>query len=146
MKSALVAFAGGLVFGLGLLASGMTDPSKVQGFLDVAGHWNPSLAFVMGGAIAVGLFAFAMAKRRAAASQRAWSGAAIELPTATAIDSRLIGGGVLFGIGWGLAGFCPGPVLVAAASGLAPALWFVPAMLVGMLAHDRLFSPASPRP
>ncbi len=131
------ALISGLVFGLGLIAGGMTDPSKVKGFLDLAGAWDPSLALVMGGAIAVGLFAFAAARRR----RRSWSGDAIELPPAIAIDARLMGGGVLFGIGWGIGGFCPGPALVALASGLAPAAVFVAAMLAGMLLHDRWLAP-----
>lgn len=133
---ALIALLAGLVFGLGLLTSGMTDPAKVQGFLDLFGRWDPSLAFVMGGAIVVAIGAFAVAKRRAAAGRKSWSGEPIELSTSNAIDARLIGGGVLFGIGWGLAGFCPGPALVALSGGFGPALWFVPAMLVGMVLHD----------
>ena len=128
----LIALACGLLFGLGLIASGMTDPAKVQGFLDIAGTWDPSLAFVMGGGIAVGLGAFALARRR----ERSWSGAPMALPTATRIDARLIGGGTLFGIGWGLAGYCPGPALVAVGGGSVPALWFVGAMLAGMVLHD----------
>ena len=127
----------GLVFGLGLIAGGMTDPAKVKGFLDLIGPWDPSLAFVMGGAIAVGVFAFAAAQRRT----RSWTGDAMELPASTVIDRRLIGGGVLFGIGWGIAGFCPGPALVALGSGLAPAGVFVAAMLVGMVLHDHFFKP-----
>ncbi|MES3014005.1 MAG: DUF6691 family protein [Pseudomonadota bacterium] len=132
---ALIAFVSGLVFGLGLLASGMTDPAKVKGFLDVAGAWDPSLALVMGGAIAVGLVAFALARRRTTA----WSGAPMLLPASTAIDTPLVAGGVLFGIGWGIAGFCPGPALVALASGSGAALLFTLAMLVGMLLHDNLW-------
>jgi len=133
---ALTAIISGLVFGLGLLASGMTDPAKVKGFLDVAGAWNPSLAFVMAGAIAVGLVAFALARRR----QTAWSGATIVLPASTAIDAPLVTGGVLFGIGWGIAGFCPGPALVALASGSGAAGLFVIAMLAGMLLHDNVWA------
>jgi uncharacterized protein len=133
---ALIAWLAGLVFGLGLLMSGMTDPAKVQGFLDLFGRWDPSLAFVMGGAIIVAIGAFTRAKRRAATGRSAWSGEPIELPTSNALDARLGGGGVLFGIGWGLAGFCPGPALVALSSGFGPALWFVPAMLAGMALHD----------
>ena len=129
----LIALVSGLVFGLGLIASGMTDPGKVKGFLDLAGAWDPSLGFVMAGAIAVGLGAFALARRR----PQAWSGAPIALPVSTAIDARLLGGGVLFGIGWGIAGFCPGPALVALASGSGAALLFVVAMLAGMLLHDQ---------
>lgn len=136
MGGVLIALAAGVVFGIGLIAGGMTDPAKVQGFLDLFGRWDPSLAFVMGGAIAVAVGAFALARRRQARGAASWSGEPIDLPSSTAIDARLIGGGVLFGIGWGLAGFCPGPAIVAAASGYGPALWFLPAMLAGMLAHD----------
>jgi uncharacterized membrane protein YedE/YeeE len=129
----LIALASGLVFGLGLIAAGMTEPAKVKGFLDLFGAWDPSLALVMGGAIAVGLVAFARAKAR----PRAWSGEAMELPTSQVIDARLIAGGVLFGIGWGVAGYCPGPAIVAAASGAASGVIFLLAMLAGMLVHDR---------
>jgi len=132
----MFALSAGLLFGIGLIASGMTNPAKVQGFLDVFGMWDPSLALVMGGAIAVGLVAFAVAKRRTAT----WSGDAMVLATNTVIDSRLIGGGVLFGVGWGIAGFCPGPAVVALGSGLPQASVFVGAMLAGMWAHDRWLS------
>ena len=130
-----MAVLSGLVFGLGLILGGMTDPGKVKGFLDVAGAWDPSLALVMGGAIAVGVFAFAAAKRQMAS----WSGERIEIPSNTVIDARLIGGGVLFGAGWGLGGFCPGPALVAMSAGVGSAAVFVVAMLVGMVLHDRVF-------
>ncbi|MBY0468544.1 MAG: YeeE/YedE family protein [Burkholderiaceae bacterium] len=133
----LISLCSGLVFGVGLIASGMTQPTKVLAFLDVFGAWDPSLALVMGGAIAVGSVAFAIARRR----RTAWSGEAMQIPTRTTIDRRLIGGGVLFGIGWGLAGFCPGPALVAASSGVASAWVFVAAMLIGMALHDRLVKP-----
>ena len=99
----------GLVFGLGLIISGMANPAKVLGFLDLAGAWDPSLALVMAGAIGVGFFAFLIAKRRTLSLM----GAEMKLPTATLIDTRLLTGGALFGIGWGIAGFCPGPGLVA---------------------------------
>jgi uncharacterized membrane protein YedE/YeeE len=130
----LLALASGLIFGLGLIAGGMTQPTKVKAFLDIFGAWDPSLALVMGGAIAVGIVAFAIAKRH----RTAWSGEPMQIPTNTTIDARLIGGGVLFGIGWGIAGFCPGPAVVAAASGVGAAWIFVVAMLVGMAVHDRL--------
>lgn len=132
--SVLISALAGLVFGLGLLLSGMADPSKVLGFLDLAGAWDPSLALVMGGAVGVGLLGFRLAKRRT----RAWCGDAIDLPRSTVIDGRLIGGGLLFGAGWGLAGYCPGPALVAAGSGSGAALLFVGAMLAGMALHDRV--------
>lgn len=126
----------GLIFGLGLIAGGMTDPGKVKAFLDVTGAWDPSLALVMGGAIAVGVLAFARARRQT----RAWSGARMELPTHTTIDARLLLGGVLFGVGWGVGGFCPGPAWVSAAAGVWPAAVFVLAMLAGMLLHDLLLA------
>ena len=130
------ALLSGLVFGLGLLASGMTDPTKIKGFLDLFGAWDPSLALVMGGAIAVGVPAFALARRRA----RSWTGTPFEIPANTAIDTRLLFGGAIFGVGWGLAGFCPGPAIVAASSGSVAALVFVMAMLIGMALHDRLLA------
>lgn len=131
--NALYAAVAGLIFGLGLILGGMTDPMKVKGFLDLFGAWDPSLALVMGGGIAVGTVGFALARRRT----KSLSGEPIDWPTSTLIDTRLLVGGVMFGLGWGLAGFCPGPALVAASSGFAPALWFIPAMLLGMWAHDR---------
>ena len=135
--TALLALVCGLIFGLGLIAGGMTDPAKVKGFLDLLGPWDPSLALVMGAAIAVAVAPFALAKRRKDRQQKAWSGEPIELPEVQTIDARLIGGGVLFGIGWGIGGFCPGPALVALGSGFVPAFVFVVAMLVGMALHDR---------
>lgn len=128
----LFAFFIGLLFGLGLLLSGMTDPGKIQGFLDLAGTWDPSLAFVMAGAIAVGVFAFALARRRTLSVL----GGAMQLPTATAIDRRLVLGSLVFGVGWGLAGFCPGPGLVSMASGEVKGLVFVLALLVGMVVFE----------
>ncbi len=129
----VVALASGLVFGLGLIQGGMIQPLKVKGFLDLFGAWDPSLGLVMGGAVAVGLFAFFAARRR----KTAWSGEPIELPSNNAIDGRLLVGGMLFGIGWGIAGFCPGPALVALSSGLGEAALFFAAMLAGMVGHDR---------
>ena len=128
MSQRISEFLVGLVFGLGLLLSGMTDPGKVQGFLDLAGAWDPSLAFVMGGAIAVGVGAFALARRRTVALL----GGAMHLPTARDIDRRLVLGSLAFGAGWGLAGFCPGPAVVALATGHPKAVIFVIAMLAGM--------------
>ena len=129
----LLSLFSGLVFGIGLILGGMTDPLKVKAFLDVAGAWDPSLALVMGGAIVVGIGAFALARGR----ERAWTRAHMELPTNRTIDTRLIVGGLLFGAGWGIGGFCPGPALVALGSGMAEAGLFIAAMLVGMLVHDR---------
>ena len=128
MKNRISEFVVGLIFGLGLIVSGMTDPGKVQGFLDLAGLWDPSLAFVMGGAIAVGIFAFALAKKRT----RSVLGGAMHLPSAKDIDRRLVIGSLVFGAGWGLAGFCPGPAIVSAGAGQPKALAFVLAMLAGM--------------
>ena len=133
----LIALVSGLVFGLGLIAGGMTDPAKVKAFLDLFGAWDPSLGLVMGGAIAVGVFAFAAARRR----NQSWTGEHMELPTIAGIDRRLSVGGMLFGIGWGIGGFCPGPALVALGSGLASAWIFVIAMLAGMALHDGLSKP-----
>jgi uncharacterized membrane protein YedE/YeeE len=110
----------------------MTDPAKVQGFLDLFGVWDPSLALVMGGAIGVGFFAFAIAKKRT----RTFLGGALKLPQSNQIDKRLVLGAVLFGAGWGLAGFCPGPALVSMAAGEIKALAFVAAMLAGMLVYE----------
>lgn len=129
----LFGFISGLIFGVGLILAGMTEPLKVKGFLDLAGAWDPSLALVMGGAIAVGIVAFARAKGR----ELSWTGAPIEVPTNRTIDTRLILGGVLFGAGWGIGGFCPGPALVALGSGMGEAGIFVVAMLLGMVAHDK---------
>ncbi len=128
------ALLSGLVFGLGLIISGMANPSKVLGFLDLAGAWDPSLALVMGGAIGVGFLAFLIAKRRTLSL----IGAEMKLPTATHIDKRLLTGGALFGVGWGIAGFCPGPGLVALGMGEPKALVFVVAMLMGMIVFQLL--------
>jgi len=122
------AFVVGLLFGLGLIISGMTDPSKVIGFLDLAGAWDPSLAFVMGGAILVGAGAFTLAKKR----QRSLLGAPMQLSSATELDKGLLIGSLVFGIGWGLSGFCPGPAVVSAAAGQPKAWIFVASMLAGM--------------
>jgi uncharacterized protein len=129
-------FISGLIFGLGLILSGMTEPLKVKGFLDVAGAWDPSLGLVMGGAIAVGAVAYALARGR----KKSWGGAPMEIPTDQTIDERLVIGGALFGIGWGIAGFCPGPALVALGSGSISAAIFVVAMLVGMVGHDKFLA------
>jgi uncharacterized protein len=128
------ALAAGLVFGLGLIVSGMANPAKVIGFLDLGGAWDPSLAFVMGGAIAVGVVAFFVARRRS----ESFLGAAMRLPAVRTIDRRLVLGSVMFGVGWGLAGFCPGPAVVALGMGQGKALLFVAAMLGGMVLFEWL--------
>lgn len=128
----LTALLAGLVFGIGLMVSGMANPAKVQGFLDLAGRWDPSLAFVMAGAIAVGTIAFWLAKRR----RRSLLGLPMQLPLNTAISLRLVLGSAAFGIGWGLAGFCPGPALVALGAGYAKGIGFVAAMVAGMFVFD----------
>jgi uncharacterized membrane protein YedE/YeeE len=130
----VTAFIVGLVFGIGLIVAGMTDPAKVQGFLDLAGMWDPSLAFVMGGAILVGFAAFRIAGKR----ERALLGDAMRLPTATHIDRRLVLGGLAFGAGWGLAGFCPGPALASLATGGAKVMIFAGAMVAGMVVFEVL--------
>ena len=122
------AFVIGLLFGIGLIVSGMSNPAKVLGFLDLAGAWDPSLAFVMGGAVSIGLVAFGYARRL----QASLLGNALRMPVATRIDRRLVAGSVLFGIGWGLAGICPGPGLVLIGTGAPEGMLFVAAMLVGM--------------
>ena len=136
-----LAFATGLVFGVGLLVAGMADPHKVLAFLNLAGPWDPSLAFVMGGAIGVAVFAFAYARTRSTARL----GGPIRLPTSRDITPRLILGSVAFGVGWGLAGFCPAPALVALGNGQPKAVVFVVAMLVGMAAFEWLESLSTAR-
>lgn len=132
MKNRLSEFLAGLLFGVGLLLSGMTDPGKVLGFLDLFGAWDPSLALVMGGAVLVGFFAFALAKKRTAT----FLGGALRLPAGSQIDKRLVTGALMFGVGWGLAGFCPGPALVSMVSGEGKAAFFVAFMLIGMLVYE----------
>jgi uncharacterized membrane protein YedE/YeeE len=124
----------GLLFGIGLLVSGMVNPAKVLGFLDLAGAWDPSLAFVMGGAVGVGAVAFSLARKRTVS----WIGQAMRLPVDRRVDRRLVAGALVFGAGWGLVGFCPGPALVALGMGRREALIFVTAMLLGMLAFELL--------
>ena len=128
MKYSFASLLSGLVFGLGLIVSGMANPAKVLGFLDIAGAWDPSLALVMAGAILVGLFAFTIARKRALS----FLGFTMKLPTSTRVDKRLVLGGLTFGVGWGIAGFCPGPGLVALGAGEAKAAVFVAAMVAGM--------------
>lgn len=130
----LISLLTGLIFGLGLIISGMANPAKVLGFLDLAGAWDPSLALVMIGANAIGLAAFALARRRTVSLL----GLRLQWPTSRQIDRRLVGGSLLFGVGWGIAGFCPGPALVALGMGQAKAAMFVLAMLTGMAMFEVL--------
>jgi len=131
---AVSSFIVGLIFGIGLIFAGMTDPSKVIGFLDISGLWDPSLAFVMAGAILVGLVGFRFANHRT----MNFLGGAIRLPTKTDIDKRLVVGSLLFGAGWGMAGFCPGPALVSLATGSSKAIIFVLSMIAGMALFESM--------
>ena len=132
MKQSIIALSSGFVFALGLGLAGMTDPSKVISFLDIAGDWDPSLAFVMAGAIAVYAPAYRLVTRREAPL----AGPRFHLPTRRDIDARLIVGAVLFGVGWGLGGFCPGPALVSSVNLGLDALVFTGSMLLGMAAFS----------
>lgn len=135
-----VALLSGALFGYGLSLSGMVDPARVLGFLDIAsGHWDPSLMFVLGGAVCVAFVAVAIQRRL----PKPVLDTQFHIPERTDIDARLVGGSLLFGIGWGLAGFCPGPALSALTTGLAPVLLFVAAMIAGMLLHDRVLAKAT---
>lgn len=129
MLKNIIGLLTGLLFGFGLLISGMTDPVKVQGFLDIFGAWDISLALVMGGGLLVAIVGVQLAKRQ----QSSWIGTKIELPSKTAINKKLLIGAMLFGIGWGLVGICPGPGIVLLGTGQWQAYVFIPAMIVGML-------------
>lgn len=129
------AFIAGLLFGLGLILSQMVNPAKVIGFLDVMGNWDPSLIFVMVGAIFVSFFAFKQAKKM----QKTVIGESVTLPTQTKIDAKLVIGALIFGVGWGLAGYCPGPALVSLVFCYTQSLVFVGAMLLGMLIYELTF-------
>jgi uncharacterized membrane protein YedE/YeeE len=128
VSGSLAALVAGLLFGLGLAISGMMDPARVIGFLDVAGRWNPSLAFVLAGAVLVSAAGYALVRRLS----HPLFAPKFEIPRRTDIDARLVGGAALFGIGWGLSGFCPGPALASLALGLPASLVFVAAMALGM--------------
>jgi uncharacterized membrane protein YedE/YeeE len=130
--STLVSFLAGLAFALGLGVGGVTRPSIVLGFLDVTGVWNPNLAFVMAGAVTT----YALLQRWIVRQARPVLGAAFAVPSRSDLDVALIGGPVLFGIGWGLVGFCPGPAIVALGAGVPEALLFVGAMMAGMLLYE----------
>tara|TARA_R110002051_G_scaffold283418_1_gene345236 strand:+ start:414 stop:833 length:420 start_codon:yes stop_codon:yes gene_type:complete len=134
MLKNIIGLLAGLLFGFGLLISGMTDPVKVQGFLDVFGAWDISLALVMGGGLAVAMIGVQLAKRQ----QTSWIGTLIEMPNKTVINKKLLIGAMLFGIGWGLVGICPGPGIVLLGTGQWQAYVFIPAMIVGMLIYQWL--------
>lgn len=134
MLKNIIGLLAGLLFGFGLLISGMTDPVKVQGFLDVFGAWDISLALVMGGGLMVAVVGVQLAKRQ----QSSWIGTLIELPSKTVINKKLLIGAMLFGIGWGLVGICPGPGIVLLGTGQWQAYIFIPAMVIGMLIYQWL--------
>jgi uncharacterized membrane protein YedE/YeeE len=135
MPRTFVALFAGMLFGLGLAISGMMNPAKVVGFLDVAGGWDPTLAFVMGGALLVTVPAFRLILGR----PRPILADGFALPTKSALDGRLLGGAALFGVGWGLSGFCPGPAVAALVTGLTPVFAFVAAMIAGMVLYAWVF-------
>ncbi len=132
----ILALLSGLIFGFGLILSGMTDPAKVIAFLDMTGQWNPALAFVMIGAISMSMIGFIVIK----GNPHSLLGTTINLPQSTRIDTRLLKGAALFGIGWGMAGFCPGPAITSLGTALPLSALFVVAMAVGILLTDRFFS------
>ena len=132
MAALISAFLAGLVFGLGLIVSAMVNPAKVLAFLDLAGVWDPSLALVMGGAIEVGLVGFAAAKRR----YISLLSLDMKLLAIKRVDGKLVIGSLLFGIGWGIGGICPGPALVAVALGESKAFTFLIAMTIGMGVYE----------
>jgi uncharacterized protein len=135
MSRTFAALFAGTLFGVGLAVSGMINPAKVVGFLDVAGGWDPTLAFVMGGALLVTIPAFRVILNR----PRPILADGFDLPTKSTLDARLLGGAALFGVGWGLSGFCPGPAVAAVTTGLAPVFAFVAAMMAGMVLYSWLF-------
>ena len=130
------AFASGAIFGFGLSMSGMLDPARVKGFLDIFGVWDPSLAFVLGGAVIVASIGVQITKRM----QHPTFDDSFHVPTRRRIDAPLIIGSALFGLGWGVGGFCPGPAIASLSMGLPQTVLFVIAMLVGMIVHDRNWS------
>lgn len=130
---ASVAFLSGVVFALGLWLGGMTDPAKVQGFLDLTGSWNPALAFVLGSAVLLSAIGYLLAKKQ----RKPWLNAEFEIPSSTTIDTRLIMGAIIFGAGWGLGGYCPAPALVSLSQGSSDALIFSISMLSGIFAYSR---------
>lgn len=137
----LVSLAAGLIFGFGLALSGMLDPARVRGFLDIFGAWDPSLAFVLGGAVAVSAIGYIISRRMEGPALDL----AFRLPTKTAMDAPLIIGAAVFGIGWGISGLCPGPAIASLTFGVPATIAFTIAMLVGVFAHDRLLAAHQPQ-
>jgi uncharacterized membrane protein YedE/YeeE len=133
----IVAIISGLLFGAGLSVGGMTDPARVRGFLDIFGTWDPTLAFVMGGALLVMAPVWLVQRRM----DKSFDGTSFDLPGTSLIDGKLLGGSALFGIGWGIAGLCPGPAVASRATAFTPALVFVLAMAAGMLLHRVALKP-----
>jgi uncharacterized membrane protein YedE/YeeE len=133
----IVAIISGLLFGAGLSVGGMTDPARVRGFLDIFGTWDPTLAFVMGGALLVMAPVWLVQRRM----DKSFDGTSFDLPGTSLIDGKLLGGSALFGIGWGIAGLCPGPAVASLATAFTPALVFVLAMAAGMLLHRVALKP-----
>ena len=140
MAKNLSALIAGILFGIGMAVSGMTNTAKVQGFLDVFGAWDPTLAFVMGGGLAVASLGYRLVFRRSAPL----FAETFSLPARTDIDTRLLLGAAIFGIGWGLVGYCPGPALAGLTYGYPQTLAFVPAMIVGLLLAHRVTATPSP--
>jgi uncharacterized protein len=143
MIKRFIVFLAGVVFAAGLVIGGMTDPNKVQAFLDIggitSGRWDPSLAFVMGGALMVATIAFVVQPKRG----KPWFAASFDLPTVRHIDGALLAGAALFGAGWGLAGYCPGPAVASLTTGGLDIALFLPAMLVGMVLTKRFLQARS---
>lgn len=133
----LAALAGGIIFGVGLVISGMTDPLKVIAFLKLAAGWNPALIFVMGSALLVSALGYLFSRRLV----KPWTAEQFQLPTSTSLDARLLGGAGLFGVGWGLAGYCPGPAIVGAFTMDSRAMTFLAAFLVGLAVYELLLQP-----
>lgn len=140
MMRIVVALGCGTLFGFGLALSGMADPARVLGFLNLAGDWDPSLIFVLGGAVGVALPCVLLQRRLS----RPLLDTGFHLPDKTGIDRRLVVGSALFGVGWGLAGFCPGPAIATLSLGLAPVVLFVATMAAGMVLFDRVIAPRLP--
>ena len=141
LHALLFSLLSGLIFGIGLILAGMANPAKVLAFLDLAGWWDPSLGLVMGGAIAVGVIAFAIAKKRL----HSYLGFAIQLPTSRIIDKRLVLGSLVFGMGWGLVGICPAPAFVLVGSGSDKGLIFTVFMMLGMVIFEVLENYRKPK-